>query len=278
MIRVFPRQTKWTPTDELAFIGDPPLIRPPDQPVRISATFTWDKIEAERLYRSWSALYSDVKIGGPAYDNPGGEFEPGRFVKEGVTITSRGCPKQCPFCFVPRREGIIRELPIKDGWIVQDNNLLACSNEHVEKVFDMLRRQSKAICFNGGLDATFFTERHRGLLDSIRLREAWFSCDRPNDLPEMERLSRKLENISTNKKRCFVLIGYEDRSPEEAEKRCQQVYELGFLPFAQLYRNERPMKYSTEWRSVARKWSRPAAYRSKKMAKWQSQKAGVVQE
>ena len=24
MIRVFPRQTKWTPTDELAFVGDPP--------------------------------------------------------------------------------------------------------------------------------------------------------------------------------------------------------------------------------------------------------------
>jgi hypothetical protein len=25
MIRVFPRRTKWTPTDELAFVGDPPL-------------------------------------------------------------------------------------------------------------------------------------------------------------------------------------------------------------------------------------------------------------
>lgn len=64
MIRVFPRKTNWTPTDDLAFVGNTPLFRPEDQPVRVSVVFTWDIPEGERLVRAWSDYYSDVKIGG----------------------------------------------------------------------------------------------------------------------------------------------------------------------------------------------------------------------
>ena len=74
MIRVFPRRTKWTPIDELAFIGDPPLFRPEKQSVYVSCVFTWDKDECERLKRSWLRFYSDVRVGGPAYNDPGDEF------------------------------------------------------------------------------------------------------------------------------------------------------------------------------------------------------------
>lgn len=63
LIRVFPMRTAWTPTDDLAFIGDPGLFRPPEMPVKISVTFTWDIPEAERLLRSWSVYYSDVQKG-----------------------------------------------------------------------------------------------------------------------------------------------------------------------------------------------------------------------
>lgn len=76
MIRVFPRRTKWTPTDDLSYIGYPPLFRPPEMPVRISVTFTWDIPLAQKLYMAWSAYYQDVQIGGPAFNDPGGEFIP----------------------------------------------------------------------------------------------------------------------------------------------------------------------------------------------------------
>jgi hypothetical protein len=175
MIRVFPKQTKWTPTDELAFVGMPPLFRPPVQPVRISVVFTWDIPIAKKLHRAWSAYYPDVQMGGPAFGDPGGEFVPGRYIKDGVTITSRGCVRRCPWCFVPKREGRLRELEIKPGWIVQDNNLLACSRKHIEAVFAMLQQQRRAVTFSGGLDTRLLKDWHRKLFDTVKIHELWFA-------------------------------------------------------------------------------------------------------
>lgn len=92
VIRVFPRRTHWTPDDELAFTGEPPMFRPGNEwtPVMVSVTFTWDRHRAEQLAKSWGMFYRDVRIGGPAYDDPAGEFTPGMFLKKGCTITSRG--------------------------------------------------------------------------------------------------------------------------------------------------------------------------------------------
>lgn len=264
MIRVFPSKTKWTPTDVLAFVGDPPLFRPGDRttPVHVSVTFTWDKREAERLQKAWSQYYDDVRIGGPAYDDPGGEFVPGRYMKQGVTITSRGCPKKCPWCVVPTREGRIRELEIKPGWIVQDNNLLACSRGHVNAVFGMLRGQNRRCCFNGGLDSSFLQDWHVDLFRSVKLDELWFACDTPQGLPRLERVAKMLEGISIEKRRCYVLMGFDGETIVEANERVTAVYEMGFLPFAQLYRDDTPRQWSRDWKDLQRFWSRPAAYRS----------------
>ncbi len=262
MIRVFPHKTKWTPTDEMAFFGEPPLFRPEDRsiPVRISVTFTWHKHEAERIAGSWAHYYDDVQIGGPAYNDPGGEFIPGRFMKEGCTITSRGCPKKCGWCVVPMREGAVRELPIKPGWIVQDNNLLACSENHLRAVFDMLREQNRAIFFNGGLDKHYLKDWHRELFDSIKLGELWFACDTSADVPWLERTAKILDGIPLRKRRCYTMIGYKDEGLADAERRIERVFELGFMPFCQLYQPDETKIYSDDWRALRRKWSRPAAY------------------
>ncbi len=260
-IRVFPHPNKWTPTDEWAFIGEPPLWRPgtPETPVRISVTFTWHKAEAERIAEHWRHYYRDVQVGGPAYNDPGSEFTPGMYMKEGCTITSRGCPKKCGWCVVPKREGAVRELQIKPGWIVQDNNLLACSEGHIHAVFDMLRAQNRCAFFNGGLDKHFLKPWHRALFDSIPVGELWFACDTAIDLPWLEKVAAAFEGYPVRKMRCYTMIGYDGETLADAEKRLERVLALGFLPFTQLYQPDTRKVYPDEWRKLCRKWARPAA-------------------
>lgn len=262
IIRVFPYRTSFTPTDPLAFIGMPPLFLPENReiPVHISVTFKWHREFAELCAKSWRDHFKTVLIGGPAYDDFGDEFIPGRYLKLGCTITSRGCVKHCGWC--PERNRPLRTLPIAPGWIVQDSNLLACPEEHVRRVFDMLRDTGMPASFPGGLDKYFFKPWHRELLDSIRYDQLWFACDEPGGLPQLEKVAEMLKGISSRYKRCYVMIGYDDANLYEAEERLERVYELGFLPFCQLYKPDDGVKiYADEWKQLQRKWARPAAYR-----------------
>lgn len=122
IIRVFPTKTSATPNDDLVRIHTTPSLFDEADEVHISVTFTWDIPWAEWAAKQWGAV-APVKVGGPAYNEPGGEFVPGMYMKKGYVITSRGCPNRCWFCTVPKREGgKLRELPVTDGWIVTDDN------------------------------------------------------------------------------------------------------------------------------------------------------------
>lgn len=262
IIRVFPRRTKWTPTDKLSFIGWPPLFRPPDLPVKISCVFTWDIPVCKSLLRAWSDYYSDCSLGGPAFDDPGESFSPGEFIKEGVVFTSRGCIRKCPLCFVPRREGRIRELEITPGWIIQDNNLLACSEKHIRAVFDMLREQKRGITFSGGLDVRLVKDWHRSLFDSIKIKELFFACDKVDRIKDLKKVAGIFDGIPPRKRRCYAMIGFNGESILDAEKRLEEIYSLGFYPFAALYQKSEKKEYSKEWRALVEKWSRPAAFKA----------------
>ncbi len=268
MIRVFARKTNWCPTDELAFFGKPPLGDLPDVPVFVSCTFTWDIPWAFELYEEWSFLWrrkhSPVWVGGPAFKDTDGEFTPGQFLKHGITITSRGCPKRCPWCFVPNREGPLRELAvIEPGNIVADNNLLACSRPHIERVFTMLRDQ-KAVQFKGGMDIDYLQPWHIDLLKTIKLKSLFVACDCDEHLSRLDKAADLLADFSIEKKRCYVLVGANSESQDQAKRRCEAVLAKGFLPFAQLYRGPSSGKSRGGWRDFCNYWSKPGLYRPKK--------------
>lgn len=266
--RVFPTRTNMTPIDSDAYYGPPDLFTPEYDEVHISVAFTWDINRARSLASQWGKfekLKGPVKIGGPAFDDLGGDFIPGLYLKPGVTITSRGCVNKCSFCFVPKREGHIRELEIKEGNIIQDNNLLACSSTHIHKVFSMLKRQ-KAIVFQGGLEASRITNEIVQELRGLRIKELWLAYDNMAHALPLERAVCKLSKYFTPRQiRCYVLIGYgSDDSIDKAEMRLRYAYELGTYPFAMLYRDAHSgrINKSKEWRELQRKWSRPAAYKT----------------
>ncbi|MCE5224885.1 MAG: hypothetical protein LLG05_03405 [Porphyromonadaceae bacterium] len=261
--RVFPTVTTATPDDELSFHDVPPMLFPPQvDEVHISVAFTWDRQRAEFLAGQWS-MVAPVKIGGPGWANePGADFVPGRYLRPGYVITSRGCPNSCWFCSVPKREPGLRELPVMDGWIVQDDNLLACSERHIRQVFAMLKRQRNRAQLMG-LEAARLESWHIDLMRDLRPAALWFAMDTPDDTEPLRAAGLRLWKAGFNfdKLYCYVLVGHPRDTYESAESRLRQACRFGFLPFAMQWRDQSGYR-DPEWVTWSRPWKRPAAIKA----------------
>jgi hypothetical protein len=216
---------------------------------------------AEQLAQQWQHV-APVKIGGPATGSKGETFTPGMYIKSGYTITSRGCPNRCWFCSVWKREGqAVRELPIMNGWNLQDDNLLACSEPHVRAVFAMLQRQHHRTHLTGGLEAARIQAWHVDLLANLRPKQVFFAYDTPDDLEPLQHAGKMLLEAgfttTSHTLRAYVLIGYPRDTFDAAEKRLQQTLSAGFMPMAMLWRNDKG-ETSQDWRTFQRLWARPA--------------------
>lgn len=262
--RVFPRITNATPCDEYTFYAEPGLFLPEIDEVHISVTFTYDLPKADQLEKLWRNV-APVNIGGPALGEEYklGEFIPGMYVKPGYVITSRGCPNagtgKCWFCSEPK--GPI-ELEIKEGNNVLDPNLLACSDAHVKKVFEMLKIQKYGKpMFTGGLDAERLKDWHVEELFKLKPKEMFFAYDTPDDYEPLLEAGKKLLQAgfttASHTLRCYVLIGWPKDTFEQAEQRLMDTINAGFVPMAMLYRDKQG-KVSKEWKRFQRFWARPA--------------------
>jgi len=262
--RVFPSKTNFTPDDEACFFGPPPDPRLVNvnmdfDEIHISTIFTWDIEKAKRLGRQWER-FGKIILGGPAFGDPGGEFTPGKFLKPGYVITSRGCPNKCWYCFVPKREGSIRELKIHDGNNLIDNNLLACGEKHIADVFKMLS-DKRRIIFEG-FYADLVSDEIAFEIRKLKVREIWMAYDRPGDLEKVALAMKRLGVVPNRRIYIYVLAGFENDSLEKAEARCLEIAKLGGYPFMMLYQPEKEMKYSKEWRRLQRLWARPALWKT----------------
>jgi hypothetical protein len=278
IIRVFPTHTSCTPIDDLAFSPEwqgvlPGLWRPDADEVHVSVTFTWDKPEAERLAEAWRQYYPVVRVGGPAYNMSPGGFVPGRYIITGVTFTSYGCNRRCPWCLVPEREGRLVEVgEFAEGWIIQDNNFLQCSREHMDNVFAMLWRQPYAAEFKGGLDArlldTWVADQLVALRKAKKLGHIFLAADTPSSLNVLQKAIQLLReraalagtHFHRNKLKVYTLIGFNGETMDEAEKRLRAVWDIGGMPHAQLYQppGDQKVDYGPAWEQFARQWSRNA--------------------
>ena len=265
IVRVFPRRTKATPDDHLAFCGRPDLFVEADE-VHVDVTFTADKPRAEMLAEDWRHV-APVKIDGVAYGNPGHEFVPGMYIRDGYTFTSRGCPRRCWFCSVWKRDPVPRLLPVHDAWNILDDNLLACPEFHVRAVFAMLARQRRRVEFTGGLEAAALQDYQVGLLAGLKPRPNCFFAYDPGDPFETlksaaERMLNAGFTAESHRLRVYVLIGYPKDTFDAAEKRLRDMVAIGFTPHAMLWQPETPSaeryRPSPEWRAFQRRWARPA--------------------
>ena len=219
-----------------------------DNTAFISAVFSWnlDKAYQQAVYYQNKGYH--VKVGGPSITNNPQRF--GMFDLTGspdalarhnpdATFTSRGCIRNCSFCAVPKIEGKLVEL---DDWkvkpIICDNNLLACSDVHFDKVIDrLLENDINGIDFNQGLDARLLTDCHAGRFaelpkDTI-IRLAWDNLK--TEVKYRNAFNKCVSHgIDPKQIRVYVLIGYKD-TPKDARYRLETVLEMGALP--------NPMRY-----------------------------------
>ena len=258
---MFPTKTSMTPNDIDSYYDIPDLFTPDYDEVHISTTFTWDKDKAYRLADAWGGK-GKVKLGGVAIDGESSEtMIEGRYLKKGITITTRGCPNNCSFCLVKNKFKELDNFPI--GNILQDNNILASSNSHWRKVMSMLRSQ-RQISFRGGLESARVNSSIVDDLRSLRISDLWLAYDHPNkEKPLRDAVKLLSPYFSRNKLRCYVLIGYDDDTIEQAELRLERAWSIGTLPFAMLYKDEYNTPQSKEWRKFQRLWGRPAIIKSR---------------
>ena len=204
----------------------------------LSVPFTWLLPEARRIASDHTG---PVYAGGPAVDLMPEELEgvatldvpcpvpPLAMHNPLATFTTRGCPNRCPFCAVPRIEGDLVELedwPVRP--VVCDNNLLAASRRHFDRVIDRLK-SLPSVDFNQGLDARLFTARHAGRIAELRRAKVRFAFDQVGDESAVADAIALARRHGLREIGCYVLIGYHD-TPECARYRLEKCREWGLRP------------------------------------------------
>lgn len=247
-----------------------------DKTAHLSVVFSWNLQAAYQRAVWWRSLGYTVRAGGPAVTlNPGylaGVAELGGAVdalpyhNPDATFTSRGCIRRCSFCAVPRIEGDLIEL---DDWpvrpIICDNNLLATSRTHFDRVIDRLKGV-KGVDFNQGLDARLLTAHHASRLAELDLYAVRLAWDDTRTERQFMAAYHTLTDagIPPRMIRVYVLIGYND-TPDDAMYRLQTVKDLGSRPNPMRYqpldankRNEYvgPGWTELELKRFTRYWSR----------------------
>jgi hypothetical protein len=212
----------------------------------LSVVFTWDLPQAYQRAVWLKQMGLDVLAGGPAVDLMpsylSGVAKCLPYMHDVIsrhnsqaTFTSRGCVRRCPFCAVWRVEGELRELqdwPVRP--IVCDNNLLACSRRHFDRVIDRLKPLS-GIDFNQGLDARLLTAHHADRLAELDclVRLAFDSVRYEASFMDAFHMLRKA-GIAKSRIRAYVLIGFND-TPEDTLYRLRAVSGLGIEPSPMRY-------------------------------------------
>lgn len=172
-----------------------------------------------------------------------------QIVNAGMGFTSRGCIRKCPFCFVPKKEGPLRQEseiadiinPRSNVIILHDNNLTA-DPYCIDKLHE-IRDRGLIVDINQGCDIRIMTDEIAQALSEVRhlhsLHYAWDLMGYENQV--LEGINVLKRYVKTYKHMCFVLIGF-DTTPEQDFYRFRKLTEQKIDPFAMIY-NERKTPY-----------------------------------
>lgn len=180
-----------------------------------------------------------VYRGGTGYDG----FEPNKGLPENIEhmfpdyslypnneysmgYLSRGCIRNCKFCFIPQKEGRLKiHSPLKEFYnpklpkiMLLDNNFLALPN--CIGLLKKLKETGKCITFKQGLDFRLLTKEKAEALSSLNYDgEFIFAFDNPRDKPIIERNLKMWRPLVKDwQTKFYVLVGFESTLKEDLER------------------------------------------------------------
>jgi hypothetical protein len=216
----------------------------------ISVVFTWHLPTARKYADAMS--HRRVRIGGPAVAlmpqfffgckaEIGGDY-PGVLQRWNhlATRTSVGCIRMCKFCSVPNVEGKQslekfgkRQVELGD-WpdlpVISDNNLLANSVEHFDRVCDRLEKWGWCD-FNQGTDARLVTDHHAERIARIKRPMVRLALDSMSYVDAWDRALDRLLKAGVAKRniRTYALMGF-GTSPDQCWQTCEYIEKRGVKP------------------------------------------------
>jgi hypothetical protein len=144
-----------------------------------------------------------------------------------ATRTTTGCRGGCPYCGIGKgliEPGGFQEL---EDWpdlpMLNDNNVLAASQSHFDRVIDRLKVHGWAD-FEQGLDPACLTEYHAGRLAEIKKPMIRLALDRlvKKEVWEVAWENLRRAGVTKASIRSYALIGF-DSDPSEAWSRCEWI-------------------------------------------------------
>ena len=164
-----------------------------------------------------------------------------------VAMTSRGCPRGCPFCHVVAKEGrrSVKVADVSDFWVGQkrievlDPNITACPDKR--ELFQQYIDTGAQIVFSQGLDIRLLTDEDIADLNRMRVKELHFAWDNPNDdlAEKFAKFTEAFDNKNYREKAVYVLTNYERVSAQEhIDRALYRIYtlrDLGYRPYVMVY-------------------------------------------
>lgn len=157
---------------------------------------------------------------------------------------TRGCPNDCSFCIVSKKEGrrSVKVADLSEFWDGQshinllDANILACK-DRVE-LLKQLIDSNAYVDFSQGLDARFITEEIAMLLNQIKIERIHFAFDfmkNEKKIVEGLRIFKQICDMPDRNAVVYMLTNF-DTSIQEDLYRVNMIKKLGYLPDVRIYR------------------------------------------
>jgi hypothetical protein len=245
--------------------------------VYISTLFTWNRPEVEKLLK----VYPDAEVGGtgwdlkkilpveieacrPDYDlytaldilpriRGGIASKDSKIAKAeiianaGIGFTSRGCIRNCGFCFVPPKEGKFHHVaeigelinPRSNVLILLDNNLTA-DPDVIDKLHE-IRDRELVLDITQGIDVRLITPEIAQALSEVKhLRSIHYAWDLMSfERQVIEGIKILAKYVKPYRHLCFLLTGYNTLTSED-EYRFAKLGEASIDPYVMPYNKAYP--------------------------------------